>query len=173
MVSVISVVKIASGYLAKACVISLWFAWFFFVLTQFVHHRVKAVVFGDDAVKVSRKEFDAMLERAIAELPPAFAQWLEEVPVIVEDYPSRKMLADFGVDDEGELLGSYHGVAFTHRSVEADGQLPDAIYLFRDPLMEECDDPEELAEEIRITLLHEIGHLAGFDEDELEEKGYG
>lgn len=124
-------------------------------------------------MKVTRKEFDVMLEQAIAALPPQFAKWLEEVPVIVEDYPSQKMLNDFGLDDEGELLGSYHGVAFTHRSVEQDGQLPDTIHIFREPLMDECDDQHELAEQIRITLLHEIGHLAGFDEDELEEKGYG
>lgn len=122
---------------------------------------------------VTRQQFDSLLEKAIAELPPAFGKWLDEVPVIVEDFPSRKMLADFGMDEDGELLGSFHGVAFTHRSVEQDGQLPDAIYLFRNPLMEECADEAELAEEIRITLLHEIGHLAGFDEDELEEKGYG
>lgn len=124
-------------------------------------------------MKISRKQFDALLEQAIAALPPQFAQWLDEVPVIVEDYPSKKMLADFGIDDEGELLGSFHGMAFTQRSIEQDGQLPDAIYLFREPLIDESDNEEELAKQIRITLLHEIGHLAGFDEDELEEKGYG
>ncbi len=124
-------------------------------------------------MRISRKQFDSLLEQAIAELPPQYARWLEEVPVIVEDFPSGRMLTDFGVDDRGDLLGSFHGRAFTQRSVEERAEVPESIYLFRHALADECDSEKELAEQIRITLLHEIGHLAGFDEDELEDKGYG
>lgn len=122
---------------------------------------------------VSRKKFDALFEQALAELPEKFARWLEEVPVILEDEPPEDLLEEIGVDEDGELLGSYHGVALTRRSVEDTARVPDQIYIFRRPLIEMCEDEGELAAEIRKTLLHELGHYAGFDEDDLEEMGYG
>ena len=123
-------------------------------------------------MRITRRNFDAMLEQAIDELPKKFARWLDEVPIIVEDEPPDDLLDELGIDADGDLLGSYHGVAITRRSVEDSPHLPDQIFLFRRPLMAMCDTPEELAKEIRKTLLHELGHYAGFDEDELEDMGY-
>ena len=124
-------------------------------------------------MRMSRKVFDGLVERAIADLPERFALWLDEVAVIVEDEPSPALRRTLGVDEEGDLLGSYHGVALTRRSVGDDLQMPDQIMLFRRPLMKMCKSEEELADEIRITLLHELGHYAGLDEDDLEDLGYG
>lgn len=121
---------------------------------------------------ISRQKFDFLLEQAIDDLPPQFAQWLDECPVIVEDEPSAEMRRDMGVDEDGDLLGSFNGVAITMRSVDEAAGLPAHIMIFRKPLMDMCESEEELADEIRITLLHELGHYAGFDEDDLERMGY-
>ena len=123
-------------------------------------------------MRITRRNFDAMLEQAIDELPKKFARWLDEVPIIVEDEPPDDLLDELGIDADGDLLGSYHGVAITRRSVEDSPHLPDQIFLFRRPLMAMCDTSEQLAKEIRKTLLHELGHYAGFDEGELEDMGY-
>jgi len=124
-------------------------------------------------MRIKRKAFDALVDKAIAELPPQFARWVDRVPIIIEDEPSEETLEEFGVDDEGTLLGSYQGVALTHRGVEDSGMLPDQIMIFRRPLMEMCADAAELEREVRKTLLHELGHYAGLDEDDLEKMGYG
>lgn len=124
-------------------------------------------------MKIRRREFDRMLEEALDALPEPFAKWLDEVPVIVEDEPSEELLEEMGIDEAGDLLGSYHGVALTCRSVEDGVRLPDQILIFRLPLVELCHTREELAQEIRKTLLHELGHYAGLDEDDLEQMGYG
>jgi predicted Zn-dependent protease with MMP-like domain len=114
-------------------------------------------------VELSRKAFDRLVERAIAELPPAYARWIDEVPIIVEDEPGEK----------DEVVGLYHGRAMTERSVEESGRLPSQIFLYRRPLMEACTTTAALAEEIRKTLLHELGHHAGLGEEDLDRVGYG
>ncbi len=124
-------------------------------------------------MRIRRKAFDALLEAEIAALPPQFARWLDELPIIVEDDPSDELLDEMGLDEDGELLGSYHGVALTRRSVEDSGHLPDQIYIFRRPLVAMCRNEDELRAEIRKTLLHELGHYVGLDEDDLDAMGYG
>jgi predicted Zn-dependent protease with MMP-like domain len=120
-----------------------------------------------------RREFDVLFEQALAELPPRFAKWVDEVPVILEDEPSEELLDEMGLGADGELLGSYHGVALTRRSVEDSGRLPDQILIFRRPLVAMCATRDELAREIRKTLLHELGHYAGMSEQDLDDLGYG
>jgi predicted Zn-dependent protease with MMP-like domain len=121
-------------------------------------------------MKITRRKFDAMLEDAIAALPEKFARWLDEVPVIVDDDPP----ADQGDqdDEEGTTLGLFDGLEITGRSAEDDVRHPDQIFIYRRPLIDMCDSEEQLAAEIRKTLLHELGHYAGFDEDDLEDMGY-
>lgn len=128
--------------------------------------------------------FDALVERVISELPPAFAEFIEQTPVIVLDEPTRQMLDDLEADEgtrpaPDELCGLHTGVADTELSVEASGVLPSQIHLFRRGIVGLAggwanDGVEErIAEEIMVTLLHEIGHQLGLDEDDLEELGYG
>ena len=123
-------------------------------------------------MRISRDKFDSYIEAAIEELPPEFKKWLDEVPLIVEDEPPQYLLDEVGVDEEGELLGNYNGVALTHRSVSDSGQTPDHIYIFRQALVDMCETEEELALEIKKTVFHELGHYAGFDEEDLENMGY-
>ena len=124
-------------------------------------------------MRVPRDIFDALLEVALAALPAAFARWVAEVSIVVEDEPSPRLLREMGLGDNEELLGLFSGFAITRRSVDDTGRLPSQIMIFRRPLMDMCRNREELAREIRRTLLHELGHYAGFDEDELDEMGYG
>jgi predicted Zn-dependent protease with MMP-like domain len=105
--------------------------------------------------------FDDHVRAALDELPPHLAAALENVAVVVEDeHP-----------DDPDLLGLYHGVPLTERGDMA-GMPPDTISIYRLPLEESFPDPDELQEEIRITVLHELAHYFGLDEDRLAELGY-
>lgn len=122
-----------------------------------------------------RDRFDALVDEAIADLPPRFAGVLDEMPVIVLDRPSPDMLADLGMrpGEAGDLCGLHTGVAFTERSFEAAPALPTQIHLFREGILNAAGGwTGPLAREIRITLLHEIGHQMGLEEDDLDELGY-
>ena len=117
-------------------------------------------------MRISRKKFDRLVEKAIATLPEEFARWIDEVPIIVEDVPR-------GADrDQQDALGFYQGVSLLGR-LENSGSLPPRIVLYRRHLMDACDTLADLAEEIRKTLLHELGHHAGMNEEDLERLGYG
>lgn len=132
-----------------------------------------------------RKQFDAILERVIEGLPRGIRHLLDEVPVIVEDRPSPDLIAELAEEagedpadwSADELCGLHTGTAFTERSVEAS-DLPSDIMLFREGIVAEAGgwDGEgseaEVERQIRITLLHEIGHQFGLDEDDLERLGY-
>lgn len=128
-----------------------------------------------------RNLFDDLLEDILAELPDDLHDLLEEVPLIVEDEPSRQLLAEMNISrHDADLCGLHWGVALTERSVEHSGRIPDRIMLFRGPIMRlaQAQTPpggdilQSIDEQIYITLLHEIGHHFGLDEDELEELGY-
>jgi predicted Zn-dependent protease with MMP-like domain len=130
--------------------------------------------------RAERARFDAILESEIAALPPGIGRFLEEMPVVVEDLPSAAVLRELGMREEEaeELCGLHSGTANTERSVEGMGELPSEIQLYRVGIVAEAggwegpDAPERVREQIRITLLHEIGHQLGLDEDDLEALGY-
>ena len=122
---------------------------------------------------VTRSRFADLVERALAELPPQFAQFLEEVPVEVRDASTAAQRRRAGVPRDGLLLGLYQGVPRTKRSVEQSGVMPDVIYIFQEDVELASDSEQELVEQVRTTVLHEIGHHFGLDEDELDELGYG
>jgi predicted Zn-dependent protease with MMP-like domain len=113
---------------------------------------------------VDPNAFESHVRAALDSLPPHIAKALENVAVVVEDEHPK----------DPDLLGLYHGVPLPERGSGYAGQLPDKISIYRFPLEEEFgDDPEELREEIRITVLHELAHYFGIDEDRLDELGYG
>ena len=133
-----------------------------------------------------RDQFDAMLERILESLPRRIHDLLDEAPLIVEDRPAPELLEELGIDPGDDLLCGLHtGVALTERSIE-DAAMPDVIQLFREGIVEHAggwerwqDDEgqrwggaDAIEREIRITLLHEIGHHFGLDEDDLAELGY-
>jgi predicted Zn-dependent protease with MMP-like domain len=122
--------------------------------------------------RVSKEAFHNIVEKALEELPEQFSEALETMTLEVRDYPTRKMLQDAELGDGFSLLGLYHGRPLTERSVHDTGAMPDVIYLFQRELEALCDSPEDLQEEIRKTLLHELGHYFGLDEEDLERLGY-
>jgi predicted Zn-dependent protease with MMP-like domain len=122
--------------------------------------------------EVTRTEFDAMVQDAIASLPERFRVALEVVRVEVRDRPSLGQLKSVDLDESDLLLGLYEGTPLTERSVTGGSELPDVIYLFREDHEDATDSPEQMREEVRVTLLHELGHYFGFDEEELERLGF-
>jgi predicted Zn-dependent protease with MMP-like domain len=125
------------------------------------------------AYRLSKPAFGQLVERALDELPAPFADFLAEVPVEVRDCPTAAQLRLVGVRQNSLLLGLYHGRPITQRSVEDSGRLPDVIYIFQEPIQQVSNSEEELTDQVRKTVLHEIGHHFGMNERELEELGYG
>lgn len=122
--------------------------------------------------RVSKAEFARLVERAIADLPPTFAAALGEVSIEIKDRPSRKLLRSLGMDEDELLLGIYTGRPLTERSVQDAPSLPDRIEIFQEDCEEVSDSEEDLVREVRITVLHELGHHFGLDEEDLERLGY-
>ena len=105
--------------------------------------------------------FEDHVRAALDELPPNLAGALKNVAVVVEDeHP-----------DDPDLYGLYHGIPLPERG-DVSGSLPDKISIYRIPLEESFPDPDELRDEIRITVLHELAHYFGLDEEQIAELGY-
>lgn len=121
---------------------------------------------------MARIDFQDVLRQALDDLPEPFRQALENVAIVVEEWPPDWLLDELGVPPEGTLYGFYHGVPMPERSVTLSGNLPDKISIYRGPLQEDFPHAAELRRQIRVTLLHEIGHYFGMDEEELERLGY-
>lgn len=121
---------------------------------------------------LSHQEFRRLVSQAIASLPPVVAQRLENVEVVVEDRPTRAELAMAGVEPPGTLFGLYTGTPLTERDSSYGMVLPDKITLYQRSIEEACRTRDEVREQIRITLMHEIGHYFGLSEEELEKAGY-
>ncbi|NUL44679.1 metallopeptidase family protein [Cellulosimicrobium funkei] len=125
---------------------------------------------GPDPVGVdmSEEDFDQAVSDALDAIPPALAQRLSNVAVFVEEEYEPEPWED----PETELLGLYDGIPLTERA-EMPFQLPDRIVVFRGPLLRMCSDREELVEEITVTVVHEVAHFFGIDDDTLHGLGWG
>lgn len=114
-------------------------------------------------LKLTAEEFEKIVVDELDELPDEMVDGLENLVFVVEDRPE---------DGSLDLLGIYEGVALTERDRYGFGELPDRIVLFREPLLAVCADLEELRDEIHVTLVHEIAHYYGIDDDELHRLGW-
>ncbi len=119
-----------------------------------------------------RRQFERLVQRALDDLPDGILSMLDNVDVVIEDEPGDTDQAG-GHSEGGELFGLYLGVPRTERDSSYSMVLPDKITLFRGPLERSCGSPAELAREVRVTVVHELGHHLGLDEDQLEELGWG
>lgn len=117
------------------------------------------------ALEITDDDFDALVEEAFDELPPELLEHIDNLIFVIEDEP----------EDGSDTLGVYEGFALTERdnSTYGLGQLPDRIVLFKGPLTRLARDVDELLDEIVITLVHELGHYHGIEEDRLHELGWG
>lgn len=121
---------------------------------------------------VSKRHFYELVERALDGLPEQFAEFLEEVPVEVRERSTPQFRRGVGMGSNGLLLGLYRGRPLTTRSVEQSGMMPDVIYIFQHDIELVSGNEQELVEQVRKTVLHEIGHHFGLDEGDLEKLGY-
>lgn len=124
-------------------------------------------------LEVSPEDFDRIVEKSVAELPAEVRKHLNELPVLVEDLPRPQFLGPESARLSPDVLGLFVGRDLFSRTHQQAAEAPGAIFLFRSNLLRVCADRDELAREIRITVQHEVGHLLGLDEDDLEQWGLG
>ena len=115
-------------------------------------------------MELGATEFEALVADALDQVPPELAALMDNVVVLVEDQPPP---------GDPHLLGLYVGTPLTERDGGYTFREPDRILVFRRPLLEMCSSPEELVDEVRITVVHEIAHHFGIDDDRLHALGYG
>lgn len=121
---------------------------------------------------MKRNAFDGLVKRALDRIPQKFRDAMQNLEIVVEDWPDPDLMAEVAGDRDEVLYGLFIGKPLPLQSAADWGEPPGLIYLYRGPLEEDFSDPEELAHEIEITLVHEIAHYMGFDEEILEEYGY-
>ena len=114
-------------------------------------------------LEVDEREFERLVVDELDALPDEMVEGLENVVFVTENRPE---------DGSLDLLGLYEGVAITERGQYGFGELPDRIVLFREPLLAVSEDLEELKDQIHVTLVHEIAHYYGIDDDHLHELGW-
>ena len=114
-------------------------------------------------LSVDHEAFEALVTDELDRLPDEMVDGLDNVVFVVEDRPE---------DGSLDLLGLYDGVALTERDTYGFGEMPDRIVLYREPLLAISADEDELRDEIHITLVHEIAHHYGIDDDRLHELGW-
>lgn len=116
------------------------------------------------ALEMDAEAFEALVTDELDALPDEMVEGIDNVVFVTEDRPEDGSLS---------LLGEYQGVALTHRDTYGFGELPDRIVLFREPLLSIVDTEEELRDQVHITLVHEIAHYFGIDDEHLHELGWG
>ncbi|MCU1572014.1 MAG: hypothetical protein JWO93_96 [Micrococcaceae bacterium] len=120
--------------------------------------------------EMSRKEFEEAVDQALARLPPEVTKALTNVAVVVEE----RYRPGPGEEEEPELLGLYEGTPLTERGLWWDaGSLPDRIVLFRQPILDSCLSRQEVVAEVLTTVMHEVAHFFGIDDERLDELGWG
>lgn len=122
------------------------------------------MVDNNHVLPMERKEFEELVRDALDTLPAEIAALMDNVAIFVED--------DAPADDP-DLLGLYDGTPLTERDQWYTGVLPDRITIFMNPTLRICETREDVVEEVRITVVHEIAHHFGIDDERLHELGYG
>ena len=117
----------------------------------------------------SAAEMEAIARSAMERLPEPFASHLRNVVLRVDDFADAETLAEFGMEDPFELTGLYSGRPLTEKSVEESGSLPDTIWLYRRPILDEwAEGGEDLEHLVTHVLIHEVGHHFGFSDADMD-----
>ena len=121
---------------------------------------------------MDRRKFENLVDMAVKELPGEFRRRLENVAVIVEDRPSEEVLDEMEIPSGDTLFGLYEGTPITERGFFEAPLHPDRIWIFQEPIEEACETDDEIKQEIKTTIVHEVAHFFGLDDEYLEELGY-
>jgi predicted Zn-dependent protease with MMP-like domain len=127
----------------------------------------------------TRQRFDEQLDWVLAQMPSMIHELIERVPLHVEDYPSEDVMQETGAEYIDDLCGLYTGIPLGEKSVWHSGTLPDVVTIYREGILTASANQhgristDRLREQIRITVLHEIGHHHGLSEEDLRKLGYG
>ena len=117
---------------------------------------------------ISAKDFAELVRQAIEDLPPPYAKLMEMIAVVVEEEPTQEVLNELELDNKDDLLGMYQGPSLTNESFFSVGGSPPArISIYRGPILCQCESSEDVVQEVRDTLVHELGHHVGLDDDEM------
>jgi len=124
-------------------------------------------------MRLSEEEFEEVVDEAIQSIPEGFHQYLEDIAVDVEEMPDQATCDEVGLRGPRSLLGLYRGTPLTRRHVEATYRYPERIVIYQRNIERICKTRRHMIDQIRRTVLHEIGHHFGLDERQLRELGYG
>ena len=116
--------------------------------------------------RLGPREFDALVEQALSSVPERFRRYLDNVVVVVEEEPTDEDYDETDTPDEDELFGIFRGAPYFERERSVT-ELPAQIALFRGPILRSCATRGEAVREIRDTVVHELGHLLGLDDEEM------
>jgi predicted Zn-dependent protease with MMP-like domain len=121
--------------------------------------------------RIRDEDLDSVMQDAIAGLPDKVRTAIDDVAILVEEYPTEELLEESDPSFPPDILGLFTGISRAERSAGASGTTPDTIHIFRRNIEHFVGEREEVVDELRVTLLHEIGHYLGMDEEELEALG--
>jgi predicted Zn-dependent protease with MMP-like domain len=122
-------------------------------------------------MRYSHEVFAALVEEALDDLPPEIQAWLDNVAIVVGEQPTLEQLAEVGLQPGALLFGLYVGTPKTKRGFTYGEMVPDRILIFQRPIERVCRTPEQVRDQVRRTVLHEIGHHFGMDEADLRAAG--
>lgn len=131
--------------------------------------RARAV----DSAAMERERFRELVRDALATLPPGLLARVRNVEILVERRPTARDRKQAGLEGGGTLLGLYHGVPLPDRGENYNLVPPDTISIYQEPIESICRDEAEVREQVRTTVLHELGHYFGIDDERLHELGMG
>lgn len=122
-------------------------------------------------MRLTESDFEQLVVDVLDSLPESLLNMIDNVDVVIEPRPSREQLERMGIEN-GTLFGLYEGVPLTMRDSGYSIVPPDKITIFQRTIEQECSTAEEVAEQVRITVIHEVAHHFGIDEDRLDELGW-
>ena len=120
---------------------------------------------------ITTREFERLVAEGLEIIPEELRGYISNVQITIEEEPSNELLNELGIPSDETLFGLYEGTPLTERTTEYSA-LPDRIVIFRRPLLEELDDPLDIRREVARTVIHEVAHHFGIDEERLVELGW-
>ena len=114
---------------------------------------------------MTRRQFEALVDKALRKLPKKFRQRISNIAVVVEDWADDETLAEMGIEPPDTLYGLYRGIDLTRRDSSYGNVMPDVITIYQGPIEEDAVDEQEMTEIVRETVVHELGHYFGLDDE--------